>query len=166
MCSSDLCERHGLLWHEADCCTGNHQAGKGMPAVKVKSVAVLPGVAPVAPIPAVPGHWETDYEQVAVSGGSVSSSAGVVPLPVGISNNTEVVIWFARYLGLSVVVPSGSSQSEWMAAYNAAISARVGIFVVSLGPQYEYRPVSRWNLGKQQEYRERVAYGKIGRAHV
>ena len=115
--------------------------------VKVKSVAVLPGVAPVPGIPAVPGHWETDYEQVAVSGGSVSSSAGVVPLPVGISNNTEVVIWFARYLGLSVVVPSGSSQSEWMAAYNAAISARVGIFVVSLGPQYEYRPVSRWVPG-------------------
>ena len=105
--------------------------------VKVKSVAVLPGVAPVPGIPAVPGHWETDYEQVAVSGGSVSSSAGVVPLPVGISNNTEAVIWFARYLGLSVVVPSGSSQSERMAAYNAAISARVGIFVVSLGPQYE-----------------------------
>jgi hypothetical protein len=23
------CERHGLLWHdEADCCTGNHTAGK------------------------------------------------------------------------------------------------------------------------------------------
>ena len=115
--------------------------------VKVKSVAVLPGVAPVPGIPAVPGHWETDYEQVAVSGGSVSSSAGVVPLPVGISNNTEAVIWFARYLGLSVVVPSGSSQSERMAAYNAAISARVGIFVVSLGPQYEYRPVSRWVPG-------------------
>ena len=53
--------------------------------VKVKSVAVLPGVAPVPGIPAVPGHWATDYEQVAVSGGSVSSSAGVVPLPVGFS---------------------------------------------------------------------------------
>ena len=115
--------------------------------VKVKSLSVTPGVAPVAPIPAVPGHWETDYEQVAVSGGSVSSSAGVVPLPVGITNLDEAVIWFARHLGLSVVVPSGSSQSEWMAAYNAAISARVGIFVVSLGPQYEYRPVSRWVPG-------------------
>lgn len=35
------CERHGLLWHEADCCTGNHTAGKGLPAVKVKSVAPI-----------------------------------------------------------------------------------------------------------------------------
>ena len=32
--------------------------------VKVKSLSVTPGVAPVAPIPAVPGHWETDYSQV------------------------------------------------------------------------------------------------------
>lgn len=35
---SQECERHGLLWHEADCCNGNHQAGKGLPAVKVKNV--------------------------------------------------------------------------------------------------------------------------------
>jgi hypothetical protein len=35
------CERHGLLWHEADCCTGTHQAGKSLPAVKVKSVAPI-----------------------------------------------------------------------------------------------------------------------------
>lgn len=35
------CERHGLLWHEADCCTGNHTAGKGLPAVKVKNVAPI-----------------------------------------------------------------------------------------------------------------------------
>ncbi len=38
---SQECERHGLLWHEADCCTGNHQAGKGLPAVKVKNVASI-----------------------------------------------------------------------------------------------------------------------------
>jgi len=38
---SQECERHGLLWHEADCCTGNHQAGKGFPAVKVKNVAPI-----------------------------------------------------------------------------------------------------------------------------
>lgn len=38
---SQECERHGLLWHEADCCTGNHQAGKGLPAVKVKNVAPI-----------------------------------------------------------------------------------------------------------------------------
>jgi ribosomal protein L24E len=38
---SQECERHGLLWHEADCCNGNHQAGKGLPAVKVKSVAPI-----------------------------------------------------------------------------------------------------------------------------
>jgi hypothetical protein len=36
---SQECVRHGLLWHEADCCTGNHTAGKGLPAVKVKNVA-------------------------------------------------------------------------------------------------------------------------------
>lgn len=35
------CERHGLLWHEADCCTGNHTAAKGLPAVKVKNVAPI-----------------------------------------------------------------------------------------------------------------------------
>lgn len=35
---SQECERHGLLWHEADCCNGNHQAGKGLPAVRVKNV--------------------------------------------------------------------------------------------------------------------------------
>ena len=35
------CERHGLLWREADCCTGNHTAGKGLPAVKVKNVAPI-----------------------------------------------------------------------------------------------------------------------------
>lgn len=35
------CERHGLLWHEADCCTGNHTAGKGLPAVKVKNVVPI-----------------------------------------------------------------------------------------------------------------------------
>lgn len=35
------CERHGLLWHEADCCTGNHPAGKGFPAVKVKTVTPI-----------------------------------------------------------------------------------------------------------------------------
>ena len=38
---SQECERHGLLWDEADCCTGNHQAGKGLPAVKVKNVAPI-----------------------------------------------------------------------------------------------------------------------------
>lgn len=38
---SQECDRHGLLWHEADCCTGNHQAGKGLPAVKVKNVAPI-----------------------------------------------------------------------------------------------------------------------------
>lgn len=31
------CPRHGLLWPEADC-NGNHQIGKGLPAVKVKAV--------------------------------------------------------------------------------------------------------------------------------
>ena len=36
---SQECVRHGLLWHGADCCNGNHQAGKGLPAVKVKNVA-------------------------------------------------------------------------------------------------------------------------------
>lgn len=35
------CERHGLLWHEADCCTGNHQAAKGLPAVKVKKATMI-----------------------------------------------------------------------------------------------------------------------------
>ncbi|MFV8626539.1 DISARM system helicase DrmA [Ralstonia pseudosolanacearum] len=38
---SQECERHGLLWHEADCCTGNHTAGKSLPAVKVKNVAPI-----------------------------------------------------------------------------------------------------------------------------
>jgi hypothetical protein len=38
---SQECERHGLLWHEADCCTGNHTAGKGLPAVKVRNVAPI-----------------------------------------------------------------------------------------------------------------------------
>ncbi|MBV8500244.1 MAG: helicase [Paucibacter sp.] len=38
---SQECERHGLLWHEADCCTGNHTAGKGLPAVKVRDVAPI-----------------------------------------------------------------------------------------------------------------------------
>ena len=31
------CERHGLLWQGADC-NGNHQAGKGFPSSKVKSI--------------------------------------------------------------------------------------------------------------------------------
>ena len=31
------CERHGLLWQGADC-TGNHQAGKGLSATKVKII--------------------------------------------------------------------------------------------------------------------------------
>ena len=34
------CERHGLLWPDGDC-TGNHTAGKGLPAVKVKNVAPI-----------------------------------------------------------------------------------------------------------------------------
>ncbi len=34
------CERHGLLWPDCDC-TGNHTAGKGLPAVKVKNVAPI-----------------------------------------------------------------------------------------------------------------------------
>lgn len=38
---SQECERHGLLWHETDCCNGNHQAGKGLPAVKVKNVVPI-----------------------------------------------------------------------------------------------------------------------------
>ena len=38
---SQECERHGLLWHKADCCTGNHTAGKGLPAVKVRNVAPI-----------------------------------------------------------------------------------------------------------------------------
>ncbi|HYD94747.1 MAG TPA: DISARM system helicase DrmA [Noviherbaspirillum sp.] len=38
---SQECERHGLLWREADCCNGNHQAGKGLPAVKIKNVAPI-----------------------------------------------------------------------------------------------------------------------------
>ncbi|MGO4575379.1 DISARM system helicase DrmA [Cupriavidus sp. 2TAF22] len=37
---SQECERHGLLWREADC-TGNHTAGKGLPAVKVRIVAPI-----------------------------------------------------------------------------------------------------------------------------
>ena len=35
------CEHHGLLWSEPDCCNGNHQARKGLPAVKVKNVAPI-----------------------------------------------------------------------------------------------------------------------------
>ena len=31
------CERHGLLWQGADC-NGNHQAGKGLPSAKVKTI--------------------------------------------------------------------------------------------------------------------------------
>ncbi len=31
------CERHGLLWQGADC-NGNHQAGKGLPSSKVKTI--------------------------------------------------------------------------------------------------------------------------------
>jgi hypothetical protein len=31
------CERHGLLWQGADC-SGNHQAGKGLPASKLKTI--------------------------------------------------------------------------------------------------------------------------------
>jgi hypothetical protein len=31
------CERHGLLWQGADC-NGNHQAGKGLPCSKVKTI--------------------------------------------------------------------------------------------------------------------------------
>ncbi|AOL02464.1 DISARM system helicase DrmA [Burkholderia contaminans] len=38
---SQECERHGLLWHEADCCNGNHQAAKGLSAVRVKNVAPI-----------------------------------------------------------------------------------------------------------------------------
>jgi len=38
---SQECERHGLLWHGADCCTGNHQARNGLPAVKVKNIAPI-----------------------------------------------------------------------------------------------------------------------------
>lgn len=38
---SQECDRHGLLWREADCCNGNHQAAKGLPAVKVKTVAPI-----------------------------------------------------------------------------------------------------------------------------
>lgn len=38
---SQECERHGLLWHEADCCNGNHQAGKDLPAVRVKNVVTI-----------------------------------------------------------------------------------------------------------------------------
>ena len=31
------CERHGLLWQGADC-NGNHQAGKGLPSSKAKTI--------------------------------------------------------------------------------------------------------------------------------
>lgn len=34
------CERHGLLWQGADC-NGNHQAGKGLAATKVKNISPL-----------------------------------------------------------------------------------------------------------------------------
>ncbi len=34
------CERHGLLWKGADC-NGNHQAGKGLPSTKVKTVSPI-----------------------------------------------------------------------------------------------------------------------------
>ncbi|MCK0154901.1 DISARM system helicase DrmA [Alcanivorax sp. S6407] len=34
------CERHGLLWQGADC-NGNHQAGKGFPSSKVKSIGPI-----------------------------------------------------------------------------------------------------------------------------
>ncbi|ASK34550.1 helicase [Alcanivorax sp. N3-2A] len=34
------CERHGLLWQGADC-NGNHQAGKGLAAVKVKNISPI-----------------------------------------------------------------------------------------------------------------------------
>ncbi len=31
------CERHGLLWHGADC-TGNHASGRGLPSTKVRNI--------------------------------------------------------------------------------------------------------------------------------
>ncbi len=34
------CERHGLLWQGADC-NGNHQAGRGLPATKVKNISPI-----------------------------------------------------------------------------------------------------------------------------
>ncbi|MES1937486.1 DISARM system helicase DrmA [Salinisphaera hydrothermalis] len=34
------CERHGLLWQGADC-NGNHQAGKGLAAVKVRNISPI-----------------------------------------------------------------------------------------------------------------------------
>lgn len=34
------CERHGLLWPDCDC-KGNHPAGKGLPAAKVKKIAPI-----------------------------------------------------------------------------------------------------------------------------
>ncbi|MBU9359841.1 DISARM system helicase DrmA [Burkholderia multivorans] len=34
------CERHGLLWQGADC-NGNHQAGKGLSAAKVKNISPI-----------------------------------------------------------------------------------------------------------------------------
>jgi ribosomal protein L24E len=34
------CVRHGLLWQGADC-NGNHQAGKGLPATKVKNISPI-----------------------------------------------------------------------------------------------------------------------------
>ena len=34
------CERHGLLWQGADC-NGNHQAGKRLPATKVKNISPI-----------------------------------------------------------------------------------------------------------------------------
>ena len=38
--ASQECPRHGLLWPEADC-TGNHRAGQGLTASKVKAIAPL-----------------------------------------------------------------------------------------------------------------------------
>lgn len=35
------CERHGLLWAGADCCTGRHNASHGMPRTMVKSALPL-----------------------------------------------------------------------------------------------------------------------------
>ena len=34
------CERHGLLWQGADC-NGNHQAGRGLPSSKVKTISPI-----------------------------------------------------------------------------------------------------------------------------
>jgi len=35
------CERHGLLWDEADCCNGTHTAGRGLQAVRARNVAPI-----------------------------------------------------------------------------------------------------------------------------